>query len=238
MPEITSRVRGIIIIVCIFGFSLAITPTLSDLDLTWPGRFFTRGKAYSGWTVGQEAPWRQLYQYGEVPPAIFALGAFAAYVASRFGRISKRYARPCMVVILTVLIGPGILVNGVLKEFWGRPRPADIVSFDGTQYYREVWQPGGPGAGKSFTCGHCAMAFSTASGVAFYPLHPALAIASMTAGVVYGVLMSVARIAQGGHFPTDALWSGAVVFIVMAALYYLVLRVPDQSSSESPPTHS
>ncbi len=235
MPEITSRARGVIIIACIFVFSLAITPALSDLDLVWAGRFFTIASTNSGWPVGQEAPWRQLYQYGEVPPVIFALCALAVCAASRLGKISKKYAKPCMVIILTVLIGPGILVNGVLKECWGRPRPADIIAFGGTENYRDVWQPGGPGAGKSFTCGHCAMAFSVASGAAFYPLHPALALGSMAAGVIYGVLMSVARIAQGGHFATDALWSGAVVFVVMAALYYLVVRVPEQTASESPP---
>jgi lipid A 4'-phosphatase len=238
MSNISPRVRGVLIIFSILLFSLAITPALSDLDLFLAGKFFTVGDANSGWIVGREAPWRQLYQYGELPPVIFALCALAGYAASRFGKISEKYAKPCMVVILTAVIGPGILVNCVLKEYWGRPRPADIVAFDGKSNYREAWQPGGPGSGKSFTCGHCAMAFSMTSGAAFYPLHPALAVGSVVVGVSYGVIMSVARIAQGGHFATDTLWSGAIVFTVLAALYYLVLRVPEHFASKPPPKDS
>jgi lipid A 4'-phosphatase len=232
MSAIPPRVRGILIIICIFVVSLAITPALSDRDLYWAGTFFTVGETHSGWILGREAPWRQLYQYGEIPPLVFAFFALVAYAASKLGKMNEKYAKPCMVVILTVVIGPGLLVNCVLKEYWGRPRPADIVAFDGTANYREVWQPGGKGKGKSFTCGHGALAFSIASGAAFYNLHPALAIGSVVAGVSYGVLMSVARMIQGGHFATDTLWSGAIVFMVLAGLYYLVLRVPEQFISK------
>jgi lipid A 4'-phosphatase len=235
MSEISPRVRGILIIICVFMASLAITPALSNRDLFWAGKFFTVGDTNSGWILGREAPWRQFYQYGEILPLVFTFCALAAYAASKLGKINEKYAKPCMVVILTVVIGPGLLVNCVLKEYWGRPRPADIVAFDGAANYREVWQPGGQGTGKSFTCGHGALAFSMASGAAFYRLHPAFAVGSVVVGVSYGVLMSVARMTQGGHFATDTLWSATIVFIIFAGLYYIVLRVPEQFTSKPPP---
>lgn len=236
MSEMSPRVRGVLILILLVVLSLEVTPALSDRDLAWTGFFFTEGGANGGWRLGREFPWGQLYRYGEIPPLVFAVFALIWYVCAKLGKISKKYARPCLVVVLTVIIGPGILVNGVLKEYWGRPRPVDIQAYHGNSDYRNVWQPAGKGAGKSFTCGHCAMAFSVASGAAVYPLHPAIAVGTFVAGVSYGILMGVARISQGGHFPTDVLWSATVVLMVLTGLYYLVLRVPEQFSTTPPPT--
>ena len=38
----------------------------------------------------------------------------------------------------------------------------------------------------------------------------------------YGILMGVARMAQGGHFPSDVLWAWGMVYLVGVALYYLL----------------
>ena len=38
--------------------------------------------------------------------------------------------------------------------------------------------------------------------------------------------MSIARIAQGGHFITDAMWSLGVVWLTLTALYYFVYQPP------------
>jgi len=136
-----------------------------------------------------------------------------------------------MVVVLTFALGPGLIVNGLLKEFWGRPRPADLAMFGGSAQYRAVWPPAGPGAGKSFSSGHVATAFALCSGASFYSLHPSLSGAALVVGLSYGLLMGLARIAQGGHFPTDVLWSGVIVLSVLTWLHFLVLRIPEQPSS-------
>jgi lipid A 4'-phosphatase len=138
-------------------------------------------------------------------------------------------------VILTVLLGSGLLVNGILKNCWGRPRPADIAAFGGSHGYKEVWQPLGPGQGKSFPCGHCSIAFATGSAIAFFPLHPALSTAALAGSIIFGFVMGAARVAQGGHFATDVIWSGTLVFIVIELLYYYVGHVPDARSRSRPP---
>jgi lipid A 4'-phosphatase len=123
-------------------------------------------------------------------------------------------------------------VNGLLKNYWGRPRPVEVSALGGDWEYRTVWEPGVPGRGKSFTCGHCSMAFAVGSAAAFAPYFPVAAGAALVASVGYGMVMGVARMAQGGHFPTDVLWSGILVFMIAAALYYLVFRIPE-SADES-----
>ena len=82
--------------------------------------------------------------------------------------------------------------------------------------------------GKSFPSGHGSMAYSVASAAAFYPYHPVVAVGALVGGIAFGTLTGAARMAQGGHFATDVLWSGIIVFVVIATLYYLVFRIPDR----------
>jgi len=45
-------------------------------------------------------------------------------------------------------------------------------------------------------------------------------------GLIYGSVISAARVVQGAHFVTDCFWSLGVIWLVSSALYYLVLRIP------------
>ena len=236
MSSLSPRVKGITLIVLLFVVGIAATALLEayGTDLHLAGMLFRQGGDHGGWVFGRDVPWGFLYDYGEIPGILVAVACLALMVAALRGKARRDYVRPCLVVILTVIIGPGIIVNGVLKGCWGRPRPADVTLFEGAQEYRRVAEPGGPGSGKSFTCGHCSMAYSVASLSAFYPYHPVLAVAALLGGIAFGTLTGVARMTQGGHFLTDVLWSGIIVFMVFAALYYLVLRVPEQAGERRP----
>lgn len=226
-------VRGLVIILGLLSFGLAATHDLGtcNADLAWTGLFYQEGGPNAGWAYGQSVPWITLYDYGEIPTLILFAAALAIYTASWFGKVAAEHRKPCLAVILTVILGPGLLVNGVFKNYWGRPRPVEIAAFGGPWEFRTPGEPGIPGQGKSFTCGHCAMAFALASGAAWYPLHRGVGLVFLATGVVYGIMMGVARMAQGGHFPTDVVWSGVIVFVVLTALYYLVLRIPRQEPS-------
>ncbi len=219
--------RGLIIILGLLVLGVAGTAILDETgrDLGWVSRFYSTG---GGWTHGREQPWAPLYDYGEIPALIFAAAIIVLYLAVRLGKARREYARSCLVVILTVALGPGLLVNGILKPYWGRPRPADITAMGGKQEYHNVWTPAGAQGGKSFPCGHCSMGFSLASGVAFYPFHPVLSACALVGGIAYGALLGATRMVQGGHFPTDVLWAGVLIFVLIVALYYFVFRIPEQ----------
>ncbi|MEW6349047.1 MAG: phosphatase PAP2 family protein [Thermodesulfobacteriota bacterium] len=236
LRTIPPRTRGLCIAVGLFVFGVAGTLILdlTGADRAWTRHFYEEGGLNGGWIHGREQPWAALYDYGNVPTILLALGAFTACAILRFRKSSDLVVRACLVVVLTVVLGPGLIVNGVLKPYWGRPRPADLAMYGGSSEFRRVWPPDPGGNGRSFTCGHCAMAFAFSSGAAFTPLSPVVGVGALVGGVVYGVVMSVARIAQGGHFPSDALWSGVIVLALIAVLNYLVFRVPEQRPP--PPT--
>jgi hypothetical protein len=42
-------------------------------------------------------------------------------------------------------------------------------------------------------------------------------------GIVYGFGMSLTRVAQGGHFTSDVLWSGGIMYLVAAILARILL---------------
>ncbi len=224
--------RGALVVsgLWIIGFFGAFVIGLSDSDLVWTSWFYVSDGDDGSWATGKTPLFSMLYKYGEFPGIALAALSLAGCLMVKLGRLDRRYTRPFLVIILTVILGPGLVVNGILKEHWGRPRPADLKQFGASEQYRHFWNPGGSGCGKSFVCGHCAIAFSTCSVVALYPIHPVTASVGLVSGMLYGVLMSLARISQGGHFSTDAIWSAVVVLSLIAILYYFVFRIPEQSA--------
>lgn len=229
----SSKARGIVIIsgLMIFGLIVSLSVGLTNSDLSVVSSFYMPCDKNNVWPAGKAEPFHFLYKYGEIPGIVLAVLALFALVLVRIGKIQKLYSRPLLVVILTVVLGPGLVVNGILKEHWGRNRPADLQMFGGSEQYRHFWNPGGTGTGKSFVCGHCAIAFSTCSVIAFYPIHPLGASVGLAIGLVYGGLVSLARIAQGGHFPTDVIWSAVIILTIITCLYYFILKIPDQKQN-------
>ena len=58
-----------------------------------------------------------------------------------------------------LVIGPGVIVNGVFKPYWGRPRPHSTIPFGGEQEFLPVFQKGCDQDNASFPCGHASMSF-------------------------------------------------------------------------------
>lgn len=227
MPE-RPLMRGIAIIVGLLITAIAGTTIIegTGLDLALCDAVYEPGGLNDGWIHGRDVPWSMLYDHGEIPVLLMLVAAAWALWSAWLGEVPRSWTRPALVMLFTVALGPGLLVNAVLKPLWGRPRPADVIAFGGDKAYRSVFRPGGPGCGKSFPCGHCSMAFALCGLVAWYPICPRAAVGALAGGIAYGIVMGAARVLQGGHFATDALWAGVIVLVVVAALYYLVFQLP------------
>src|ERR1041384_767656 len=52
-------------------------------------------------------------------------------------------ARAALFLIATLGIGPGLITNVILKDNWGRPRPAEVTEFHGPEQFRPWWDPRG-----------------------------------------------------------------------------------------------
>ena len=218
-------VRGILLtcLLIIILVGLTFWGEANNFDLRFSAEFFTDGNQ---WFLAESPPWNWLYEYGVIPGIFVSILSFFTWI---YSRSNKKLAilRPYLLICAsTPIIASALLVNVVLKDHTGRPRPREIQQFSGNWEYLPALKTGIPGRGHSFPCGHCSIAFTLTSGVVFWRLSRKFAILSLSLGLIYGILMSIARIAQGGHFITDAMWSLGIVWLTLTTLYYFVYQPP------------
>ena len=213
----------------LFGLILGIQLILSwvivrwDLDRSIVSRFYSDT---DGWYLAQRQPWIWLYKYGTIPGILLAVTALVSWLVCLSKAHLHHLQRYLLVIVLAAILGPGVIINGILKNYWSRPRPRQIQEFGGQWPYRDMFQPGAPGQGQSFPCGHCSMGFLFCTLIVFRRNNAMVAYLGGMAGLVLGGFLSATRVLQGAHFPSDTLWSLAIVLLIMVLLYYIVFKIP------------
>jgi len=209
---------------------------VTDLDLKLQDFFFVQGE---GWVYGERNPWSFLYHYGTIPATVLAAGSFVVFVASfRLPRILP-YRRKALFFVLLMIIGPGLVVNTIFKDHWGRPRPREIEVFSGHERFLPVWDKGVSGNGKSFPCGHASMGFYLFSPYFIFRRTSRIgwSVFFLNLGLGYGILMGISRMIQGGHFASDVIWSGGFVYLCAWGLCHLLRLdaiIPHSRETEVP----
>jgi membrane-associated PAP2 superfamily phosphatase len=172
-----------------------------------------------------------LYAMDTYLTIVLAIAAGALIIAGTLPRGDRRKIIYGVFIVLSVAIGAGLLVNGILKEYWGHPRPAEIAEFGGSGRYAPPWAKRTSGSGESFPSGHAAIAFSY---IVFYFIlrvpRPKLARACFWGAVFLGSIMGLGRLIQGRHFLSDVLWAAYIPYLVCMLFYYGVLKIPDRQS--------
>ena len=174
-----------------------------------------------GWRYADTVWAEGLRRFGTWPGMMLAAAALWILTKPRFGANLRRCA---LVVLLTAIIGPGLLVNVAFKDHWGRPRPRQTAAFGGLWEYRPFYEHGVPGRGKSFPSGHAAMGFLLLAPLACRPLSRKKVLVLTVTGLAYGGAVSAARMAQGAHFGTDCL--GSLAFVTLTAFSLAALIGP------------
>jgi membrane-associated PAP2 superfamily phosphatase len=205
----------------------------TGLDLALARRFYLVG---TGWGLTELNPWRFLYRYGIIPAYLLVGAALVLLAAGYFKPAYACWRRSAFFLVLMIILGPGLLVNTVFKDHWGRPRPRQIQVFGGDRQFHQVWERGVGGTGRSFPSGHAS--------AAFYLMAPYFVLRArnrrrarlaLGLGISYGIFMGVARMAQGGHFVSDVLWAGGMVYLAGLFLYYLLrLDLAEQPGEKEP----
>jgi lipid A 4'-phosphatase len=188
-------------------------------------RPFYRGDEADRWPVAKQPFWSLLYGAAPWLAASLVLAGLGVLVVG-LARHRDMLLRQGVFLLLAVVLGPGLVVNFIFKDHWHRPRPRDIVEFGGPLHYAPALVPGGEGGG-SFPCGHCSVGFLYGAGWWVWKRRrPAWARASLATGIVAGFAIGLGRMAAGGHFLSDVVWSGLLALGIAHALYHYVLRMP------------
>ena len=218
------RKRGVLWLLGIAGVWLATILTLESQNAD--RRFSALFRNGEGWYLAEEHLWTWLQAYGIIPGMLLAIFAFVAWYACLQRPEWHRWRGYWLVIGLSIVLAAGVIVNGLFKEYSGRPRPRQITEFNGPWPYKPVLAVGIPGRGQSFPCGHCTMGFVFVTGVVFWRPLRKLALGMLALGLGYGTLISAGRIVQGGHFLSDALSSLAILLGTLVVLYHFVLPPP------------
>jgi lipid A 4'-phosphatase len=114
-------------------------------------------------------------------------------------------------VLLVLGLGPGLAVNTLLKDHWGRARPSQVVEFGGSQEFTPALLPAAAcDRNCSFVSGHAAAGFGLIA-FSFLAAGRRRRRAIGTVAVAAGALIGLARMAQGAHFLSDVVFAGFVV---------------------------
>jgi lipid A 4'-phosphatase len=133
--------------------------------------------------------------------------------------------RAIVLLIATLALGPGLLVNVVLKDHWGRPRPIDVTQFGGTEHFVAWWDPRGDcPTNCSFVSGDVSGAFWTVAPAALAP--PQWRALAYGAALALGAGMAALRMMAGAHFFSDVVFAGVFTFLIIWIAHGLIYRWP------------
>lgn len=200
------------------------TLAFPDLDLVIASLFHDPEQ---GFFLGGTLWERLLYRSVPMLTVAVHLWLMLAWLGGRVAR-AQCAARPLVsgrdllfLLALLVLV-PGLAVNQGLKAHWGRARPVELVEFGGAKQYSPALRPSTQGGG-AFSSGHAAAAFHLAAVAATLrgPRSP-----WFTFALGYALAVGAARIAAGGHFLSDVLASGLLVWIGWWLLRALLPAAP------------
>jgi lipid A 4'-phosphatase len=151
---------------------------------------------------------------------IIALALSCISLASG-GWILKWPPRAIAFVALSFAIGPGLVVNGLLKTFIGRARPKHIEALGGDKLFSAAFAPAEQCASNcSFVSGD--VAFIAAGLSLALLLNGPKRLVAIVACLVLTALTGFYRMAVGAHFLSDVILAAVICFMVTLALHQLL----------------
>jgi lipid A 4'-phosphatase len=180
---------------------------------------------------GQGFPWRTagvgLFVRHHAPEVLLS----SLVVCVVLWRVGVRRGQPILgltggkigYLFATLIVGPGLIVESILKPYSGRARPQDLVHFGGgADYTAPLSFADACTTNCSFVSGHAAVAFWLTAYAFIAP--PAHRLPVLLLGLVVGVAMGAVRVMQGAHFVSDVVYAAAIVVIVNMLLARILLR--------------
>ena len=199
---------GLILFIAIAGITLLVS---AYADIAFSNLFFT-SKGF----LKDNPILQAIYKYALIPAWLVVLAALLLTALSYKNKTLAYYRPGLQTLLLTLLIGSGIICNAALKDHWGRPRPIQTKEFGGEYPFRTVYQPKWSWVKsdtRSFPSGHSTMGFYFFALYIFARRYKfnRLKILSIILLIALGGLLSFARLAQGGHYLSDILASAIIM---------------------------
>ena len=203
-----------ILLAALLGLSLLLV-FVPALDRAVTERFFD----------GQAFPWRThwlpVFLHDIVQPLALSMAALFVIMLVIIGFRRKAClglsGRAVAFLLLTLIVGPGLLVNSVFKEHWDRARPLQTAEFGGEKEFSPAWVLSDQCYSNcSFVSGDAAFAFWF---MAFAYVATQRRRRVLLLAMAAGVGISLVRIGMGSHYLSDTFFSFLIINAANAALY-------------------
>jgi membrane-associated phospholipid phosphatase len=198
-----------------------------ELDLAAAQVFWREGAGFIGVTPA-----------GEMLRSIFFAAPFWIAGLVALGWVLRRLNLPYVwlpsgraiaFLALSLALGPGLLVNVILKDNSHRPRPVQTQELGGTWEFRPWYRFDGQcDRNCSFVSGEAASAFWTVGPALLAPA-PVRPVA-VAAALAFGTATALLRMAFGGHYLSDTIFAGLFTILIVLGLYRLLLGKKSKES--------
>jgi membrane-associated phospholipid phosphatase len=193
----------------LFGLVFAIWP---QIDLSEARRFFVMGRFAGSGSTARGLRWI-LY----LLPTLSLAGAALLWLRGRLA------GRKLLFLVLSMALGPGLLVNVGLKDHWHRPRPVQTVDFGGSYAFRPWYRPdGGCIRNCSFVSGEASAAAWLMAPASLTP--PQVRPIAMGAALAIAAISGQTRMAFGGHYLSDVVFAILLTLLVCQDLHRRLLQ--------------
>lgn len=157
---------------------------------------------------------------------------YAAVVVAAIAGIWFGYARKAdwlhlssarwLVVLTTLIVGPGLVANVLLKDQMGRARPSQTELFGGTKAFTPPLVVASQCERNcSFVSGEASSMFAIFFGFAMVAGRHARSLIAV--GIAAGCFAGLIRMAQGAHFLSDVAFAGIFMAITAALMRILII---------------
>jgi len=157
---------------------------------------------------------------GRALPFVIAGAMALAFAARRLGltRLPAPSGRGLAFVVLSLALGPGLLINLALKDHSHRPRPVHLREFGGGMEFRPFYRfDGACGRNCSFASGETSAAVWIVAPAMLAP--PPWRAPAVGAALAFGVAVGALRMDFGHHFLSDVVFAVLLTLLVIVATY-------------------
>lgn len=171
---------------------------------------------------------------------IAILLCLAAALGTIFGATGRTVLLPTRawgLVLSLYILGPGVMVEMLMKPLWGRVRPAQVAEFGGSLHFSP------PNELVDFCTRNCSFVSGEVSGATVTALviiilrfhlkhrfHNRVSILLLTSAISLPLAVALQRVAAGRHFLSDTVF--AVLFTLLLALALWALLRPFSRKAE------
>ncbi len=203
---------------CLFLLTLAtalisLSCWIWPLDIWLSAPFFAGQGTAERFPLGQSVPVQLIYH---LVPLITAIAAAVLGTTLLWRPMPSRWRHAWIVLALTLALGPGIVVNGIMKPFWGHPRPVAVVEFGGTASYLPPPLPAFGERARGFPSGHTAAASAALAPLFIWRRRRWLMLVCL--GFI--VFTAAGRLVAGGHFFSDLWWGFYLTYLMSWFAYH------------------